>query len=146
MTYGPYIIPAYTPVSMANYSAHHDETLFPDSHRFVPDRWLNNAKAPALQTLASASDVEKSLASDSGTDRPLTRYLVSFSKGTRACIGQHLAWAELYIALATVVRRCNLDIHDTLLEDVGFVRDMFVPQPRAGSKGLRVMVLDVDSE
>jgi cytochrome P450 len=144
------MIPAYTPVSMTNYSAHHNETLFPDSHRFVPERWLNNAKAPALQTLAStpASDAEKNLTGSNGngvtTDRPLTRYLVAFSKGTRACLGQHLAWAELYIAFATVVRRCNFDIHDTQLEDVGFVRDMFVPQPRAGSKGLRVLVLDVN--
>jgi cytochrome P450 len=143
---------------MTNYSAHHDETLFPDSHCFVPERWLN-AKAPALPTLAPAptsSDVEKNPISGSGsgaataagagtgTDHPLTRYLVSFSKGTRMCVGQHLAWAELYIALATVVRRCDFVIHDTQLEDVSFVRDMFVPQPRAGSKGLRVLVLDVD--
>jgi hypothetical protein len=44
---------------------HHNETIFPNSHSFLPERWAD--------------------ASDRG--RSLERYLVSFSKGSRQCIG-----------------------------------------------------------
>ncbi len=55
----------------------------------------------------------------------------------------HLAYAQLYIVLANVVRRCELELFETEYKDVGFVRDMFVPMPEPGSKGLRVLVKDV---
>ncbi len=56
----------------------------------------------------------------------------------------HLAWAELYILLACVVRRVDMELcPKTGYEDVGCVRDMFVPNPRVRSEGLRVLVRDV---
>lgn len=51
---------------MDNYSIHHNETIFPDSHTFNPDRWL----VP--------------------TAKGLDRFLVSFSSGTRQCLGTKL--------------------------------------------------------
>lgn len=42
-----------------------DEALFPDPERFEPDRWIR--------------------ASEEG--RRLEKYIVSFSKGSRQCIG-----------------------------------------------------------
>ncbi|KAI4247340.1 MAG: hypothetical protein L6R42_009660 [Xanthoria sp. 1 TBL-2021] len=39
--YADWLIPPGTPVGMSNGLLFHDETLFPDSHSFVPDRWLN---------------------------------------------------------------------------------------------------------
>jgi cytochrome P450 len=132
IVYGPYTIPAGVPISMDTYSAHHDETLFPLSHSFIPERWLNNPRAPALGTFGSAK-VEKD-------GRLLSRYNVVFAKGTRQCLGMHLANAELYITLATIVRRCKFEIYQTEWKDIGFVRDMFVPHPDPSSKGLRVLV------
>lgn len=54
-----------TPVSQSNYFIHMDPTIFPNPHEFVPSRWLD--------------------AKESGFR--LDRYLVSFSKGSRQCVG-----------------------------------------------------------
>ncbi|KAN0069103.1 Cytochrome P450 [Elaphomyces granulatus] len=142
LAYGPYIIPARTPLSMTSYCVHHDETLFPNSHRFIPERWLDNPKVPAPHTLGQSTI---GIGPRTSTDSPLTRFLVSFTKGSRSCLGMNLAWAELYIALAAIVRRCELSLFETELADVGFVRDMLVPHPRSGSKRLRVLVENVAS-
>jgi cytochrome P450 len=158
LAYGPYIIPARTPLSMTSYCVHHDETLFPNSHRFIPERWLDNPRVSAPHTLTSrpaqsssplgqSATLEKTIGIGprTNTDSPLTRFLVSFTKGSRSCLGQNLAWAELYITLAAIVRRCELSLFETELADVGFVRDMLVPHPRSGSKRLRVLVESVAS-
>lgn len=147
LAYGPYIIPARTPLSMTSYCVHHDETLFPDSHRFVPERWLDNPKVPAPTSgpLAAISEKTTGIGPKTAIDSPLTRYLVSFLKGSRSCLGKNLGWAELYIAFAAIVRRCEFSLFETELADVGFVRDMFVPHPRPGSKRLRVFVESVAS-
>ena len=67
MTYGKYTIPPGTPVSMSTVDVHHDESIFPDSHTFKPERWLDNPRAP--------------------NGSPLDRYLVAFGKGGRSCLG-----------------------------------------------------------
>jgi cytochrome P450 len=45
--------------------AHHNEKIFPESHSFIPERWSDQP--------------------DGG--RSLEKYLVTFSKGSRQCIG-----------------------------------------------------------
>jgi cytochrome P450 len=139
LPYGPYTIPARTPLSQNHYCVHHDETLFPASHSFVPERWLNNPKAPLLHTPASIAAREKG---DAG-GKLLSRYLVAFMKGSRTCVGMHLAQAQLHIVLANVFRRCEMELWETEWRDVGFVRDMFVPMAASDGKGLRVLVRDV---
>jgi hypothetical protein len=55
----------------------------------------------------------------------------------------HLAHAQLYVVLANVFRRVEMEIYETGWRDVGFVRDMFVPMPASDGTGLRVVVKDV---
>lgn len=64
---GRYKIPKGTKVSMTIVDVHHDETIYPDSHRFHPERWLDDPKAP--------------------DGRPLDHYLMTFGKGPRLCLG-----------------------------------------------------------
>lgn len=64
---GQYIIPKGTKVSMTIVDVHHDESIYPDSHRFQPERWLDDPKAPDGQ--------------------PLDRYLMAFGRGPRMCLG-----------------------------------------------------------
>lgn len=78
-----YLIPTGTMVSMNNYDVSHDEAIFPNSHTFVPDRWLDNPKAP--------------------DGKPLSRYSVSFGKGSRNCVGMQLAYAEIFVAFVSIV-------------------------------------------
>lgn len=115
-----YTIPPNTPFSMSSYLTHHSPSIFPDSNTFNPDRWLNNPKTVH--------------------GKPLSRYLVSFSKGTRMCLGLHLAWAELYIGLANVFRRVDFELFETGREEVEMASEFFVPKPKAGSKGVRAVV------
>lgn len=107
---------------MSTYQMHHSD-VFPASHTFNPDRWLDS----------------KPVAGDK-TQKPLSRYLVSFGRGTRACIGMNLASAELYIGLATVFRRVDFELFETEEEAVVMAREFFVPQPRVGTKGVRIVV------
>ena len=42
LKYKDWLIPAGTPVSMTIVDMNHDEEVFPKSHEFIPERWLNN--------------------------------------------------------------------------------------------------------
>ncbi|KAF2138958.1 uncharacterized protein K452DRAFT_232819 [Aplosporella prunicola CBS 121167] len=116
------VIPPNTPVGMTAVLVHHDARVFPDSERFWPERWL----------VATAEQ-----------RREMERCLLSFSRGGRQCLGMNLAYAELYITLATVLRRlgARLQLFETDEDDVRVHRDMFLPKPRDGSKGVRVLVV-----
>jgi cytochrome P450 len=65
--YGGWIIPPGTPTSMTILDVQFNETLYPNSHEFVPERWLDSPKAP------NGESMEK--------------YWVAFGKGPRNCIG-----------------------------------------------------------
>lgn len=119
-------IPPGTPVSMTSVLIHHDESVFPDSRKYLPERWIGNPQ--------------------------LYKYLVSFSKGTRQCIGINLAYAELYMALARIFRAYGsedvrfeddvgyLELHETNMSDVELTKDVFIPVGSDGSKGVRILV------
>jgi cytochrome P450 len=65
--YRDWNIPAFVPISMTILDVHRDESIYPDPHSFIPERWLDNPKAPD----GSALD----------------RYFVAFGKGPRSCLG-----------------------------------------------------------
>lgn len=53
-----------------------------------------------------------------------------------------LAWAEMYIGLAKLLRRFDLELYDVLRErDIAHHRDCFLGEPRDDTKGVRVKVL-----
>ncbi|KAB8210281.1 cytochrome P450 [Aspergillus parasiticus] len=110
-------IPAGTPVGMSSTLMHHDERIFPDSHKFIPERWL---------------DLEQR--------KHLEKYMVAFTKGSRQCIGMNLARSEILLALPKVLRELDFELYETTLEDVTLAHDMFLPFPKMDSKGVRVLV------
>lgn len=121
-----WIIPPNTPVGMTSVLIHQDESIFRDAHSFVPERWIDDPR--------------------------MDRYLVSFSKGSRQCLGINLAYAEMKICLAAIFRRFGsetvsmegdegiLELFETGLEDVEVVGDGFVPLAKEGSLGVRIRV------
>ncbi|MCJ1479035.1 hypothetical protein MMC13_007719 [Lambiella insularis] len=115
LQYGDYIIPPGTPVSTTTLAVHTDERIFPDPWAFQPERWLG----------------------EEGKER--RKYLMAFGKGSRSCIGVHLAHAELFLAVAAVARY-DMELFETGVDDVSFRHDYHVAFPKPGSKGVRAMV------
>lgn len=139
-----WIIPLGTPVGMSIAQLHHDETNFPNSHEWIPERWLN----------------EKGY-----LDPKLDKYLLSFTRGSRRCLGMHLGYSELYLVLSAIWtvygsqagvtemgKRYEgvslegdigvLALFETGLGDVEPDRVGFLPQVKPGSHGIRLMVLN----
>lgn len=120
LKYREYTIPAGTPISQLNYCVHNDSTIFPKPLEYHPERWIE--------------------AIDQGIR--LDRYLVSFGKGSRSCLGINLAWAELYLGLAYTLSSFDMEIVDTTVErDIHMDRDFFVGIPREDSQGIRAKVV-----
>lgn len=51
-----------------------------------------------------------------------------------------LAHAELFLTLAIVLTRFDMETYDTTAEDVRVARDYFVGVPEPGSQGVKVIV------
>ncbi|KAI9720558.1 MAG: hypothetical protein M1828_005642 [Chrysothrix sp. TS-e1954] len=119
--YGDWVIPPGVPVSLQTLTMHHDENVFPDSHEFRPERWLNDIKGP---------DGKKQL----------SRYMVSFGKGSRMCLGMQMAYAEIFLGLSAVLRRFDFELYETDRTAVDLARVMIGPQPKPGTQGVRVVL------
>lgn len=89
-----------TTVSMSSWIMHHNEDLFPDAEKFDPTRWTDPEQCKTME-----------------------RYLFSFGKGSRQCVGMpyafpprcrkilypltlnRLAYCELYVTLGQIFRQ-----------------------------------------
>ncbi|KAI5927642.1 cytochrome P450 [Camillea tinctor] len=100
--YGGWRIPAGTPVGMTTLLMHTDEKLYPDPMRFNPERWMDPTARKKGETK-----------------------FAPFSRGTRICLGMHLAWAEMYLFLAALVQQFNFEIKDATAEDFELESDNF---------------------
>ncbi len=67
------------------YVVHRDERFFPDPERFDPDRWELHLREA----------------------RPKFSYF-PFGGGTRVCLGERFAWAEMILAIATIAQKWRL--------------------------------------
>lgn len=106
-------LPPGTVVSASHYVSHHNPAVFgPDEFVFRPERWLGD----------DVSDLE--------------RNMVSFSRGSRACAGMNLAYAELRIVLAHLFRRFELSLWRTTSADMEW-KDCYVPNTKGP---LKVMI------
>jgi cytochrome P450 len=114
------------PLSMTGLLIHHSPTYFEDPMTFWPQRWLE--------------------------DKSLDKYFVPFSRGTRSCVGINLAYAELYLTIATVFGRYGsrdvhspndigwLELYNTSRQDLDIIGDGVTPLYRVGTKGVMIKV------
>ncbi|KAJ3559955.1 hypothetical protein NP233_g11133 [Leucocoprinus birnbaumii] len=98
-------VPAGTVVSIGAPILHSNPDIFPHPTTFIPERWMGEE------------------------NQSLDKYLVAFSKGPRSCLGINLAWCELYLIIANVVRKLELKPDNATIESISF-RDYFVPVHR----------------
>lgn len=101
----------------------HDEDIFLDSHTYNPERWLaSDASQPNLE-----------------------RFMVSFGRGTRNCLGVNLAWTELYLTLGMMFRQYRFELHEPDERDVTVGHDYFIPVAWEEGKGVRVLVASTEN-
>ncbi|OAA53526.1 Cytochrome P450 [Cordyceps fumosorosea ARSEF 2679] len=112
------VIPPGTGISESNYFLHMNEELFPCPTQFRPERWAEANK----------------------NGKRLENYIVTFSKGTRHCLGMNLAYMELYMLVAVLVRRFHMELYQTTDKDVEIFRDKLFGYPREPSLGVRIRV------
>lgn len=135
-------IPPGIPVGMSNAQLHHDERNFPRSREFLPERWLD---------------------ADGSLNLKLDKYLLSFTRGSRQCLGMPLAYAEMYLGMSGIWSRYGskagvteagesyegvrderdlgvFELYKTGLVDVELYADSFLPLVKPGSVGIRMKV------
>ncbi|KAK8057947.1 cytochrome P450 [Apiospora saccharicola] len=98
-------IPAGTPVGMTTILMHTDEASYPEPLSFRSDRGMGL---------------------DAGARRRLDKAYAPFSKGTRMCLGMHLAWAEMYLAVAQVVQRFDFEFQGVDATTFHMQSDQFI--------------------
>ncbi|KAL8653987.1 MAG: hypothetical protein Q9226_003619 [Calogaya cf. arnoldii] len=116
--YGGWTIPPGVAVGMSTVFMHDDEDVFPNHGVFKPERWLEKREDGVR----------------------LNKYLTAFGKGDRQCIGINLAYAELYMTIATIFRQFDLELYDTDRTTVEYYRDYFNSFPKNGCDGVKVLV------
>lgn len=82
-------------LSMSCYVYHNNDEYFSDAKHFKPERWLDSTQS---------ADLEK--------------HFISFSRGSRGCIGTNLAYAELFYTFAYMFRNFELQLFETTERDM----------------------------
>ncbi|EMD86820.1 hypothetical protein COCC4DRAFT_63008 [Bipolaris maydis ATCC 48331] len=108
LQYSKYSIPPGTPVSQSTYFVHNNPEIFPNPLKFAPERWVEAAEQGI----------------------PLNKWLTSFTKGSRQCLGIGLAHAELYLTFARVIRNFDMDLRNTTADDVSIGSVLIMGQPK----------------
>ena len=80
-----YHVPARSIILMSQYVMHHNSAYFPDPDRFDPERWTPEARET----------------------RPKFSYF-PFGGGPRLCIGEHFAWMEGVLVMATLAQKWRM--------------------------------------
>ena len=120
LNYNGFTIPPNTPVGMTSVLLHKDASVWDDPDKFNPERWL------PFETEGMR----------------LMKYMTSFSKGSRQCVGMELGKAEFVMTIASVIRKfggsMRLDEGTSFERDVQVYHDCFNPMPRKESTGVIV--------
>jgi cytochrome P450 len=81
------------------YAIHRNPEYFPEPNTFYPERWLapdsSQSSSPNIPRTQEAISLAR-------------RAFISFSQGSRGCIGRQLAYYELHTALALVLHRFDI--------------------------------------
>ncbi|GME36167.1 putative cytochrome p450 [Neofusicoccum parvum] len=110
------VVPPGTVVGMSAYTMHTATEIWGlDAKEFNPDRWLGD-KAAGMES-----------------------YLVTFSKGSRTCIGINIAYAEVTLVLAYLFRAFSMNLKPTRLK----YEDMFTLRIKDSSVLVDFEVLEV---
>lgn len=96
---GDHLFPKKTLFHLCHYAVSYDESIFPNPHAFLPQRWLRGSE-------------EKSRQHPFGS--------VPFGFGIRACLGRRVAELEMYLLLSRVIKHYEVrpDPAGTIVEPI----------------------------
>ncbi|HRY10591.1 MAG: cytochrome P450 [Actinobacteria bacterium] len=86
-------LPRGSVVLASQYAMHRDPRYWPHADAFRPTRWITDGRF------------------DERAPRVPRGVWFPFGFGTRRCIGEHFAWTEAVVVLATLARRWRLEVH-----------------------------------
>ncbi|KAI0002389.1 cytochrome P450 [Xylariaceae sp. FL0662B] len=111
-----WIIPAQTAVSVNHRDLLFDPEVFVDPYKFSPERWLDDAH-----------HIDEK------------RYNVPFGKGARGCPSKEFATHFIQLTLATLIRRFEFEMRDTIWErDVAVSTESILTAPSSASNGITI--------
>ncbi len=99
---GEYVLPARTPVAVNIVALHHREDVYPEPHRFSPERFVDH--------------------------KPGTYTWIPFGGGIRRCLGASLAMAEQRVVLRAIAERVDLIAPDRAPERAGQRNVTMIPR------------------
>jgi cytochrome P450 len=108
--------PPQTPVSTTQKLIHDNPSVFPNPREFIPERWLDPAERKRLE-----------------------KYFQPFGRGSRSCLGIHLAYSSLYLSIAQIFGTFDMKLYETTQLEIEQFYDFFSPFP-ASMKGVRVLL------
>ncbi|CDM33000.1 Cytochrome P450 [Penicillium roqueforti FM164] len=121
LVYKQWTIPPNSLMSTSSHFVHTNSDLFPNPLAFDPERWIRAEAA----------------------GQRLEHMIVTFSKGSRQCMGNHLALAELYLVISTLVRRFDMDLYGVTADNIVTHREYGFGVPKERGEGLRVSITRV---
>jgi len=116
-------IPSDVWVFLLTRSVHHDETFWGDPYCFRPERFLDAESGQLVPP-----------------EDPRRRRLISFSGGPRACPGESVAMARLFLATTIIVQRCVI-LPDDSMPQVSCDPRTFLPGLVLAPMGFRVLFI-----
>ncbi|ODQ54352.1 pisatin demethylase [Saitoella complicata NRRL Y-17804] len=115
-------VPAGTTVSMQAYTLHNNPTIYPSPTSFLPTRWAN------------------------GGTKAMQESYMPWSKGSRACMGIHLATMEMKLIIAALLRGWRVESGEGTTEESMSMVDHFVLMPKSGRCDLVFRKLEGEEE
>ncbi|KFZ04552.1 hypothetical protein V502_10063, partial [Pseudogymnoascus sp. VKM F-4520 (FW-2644)] len=115
LNFKEWLIPAGKAISMTPKLIHENKDIFPDPFLFNPERWDTNEAAS------------------------LKKYLGTFSKGGRDCLGKHIAQRIIYYAIASIFYHFDLSF-EGIDHKQGLSSGLLDLFPERCSEGLTVVM------
>ena len=122
IVYRDYTMAPGTIVSMDIPGVSLNPDVFPNAMEFDPERWIRRGEKERSE-----------------------KYFVPYGRGQRICVGKEFATVSLYLTVANLFHKYDLEWFETSERDLEMVHEMFAPFPAADSKGLRAYIRERSS-
>lgn len=104
-----YVLPADTRVYLSAPAVHYHPKYWPDPYKLDPNRWSRPVNAGSQTTKPDTNDGGKRVLASDKT-RQMRGTLLTFSDGSRACLGRKFAQAEYIAFFVCLLRKYRIEL------------------------------------